>query len=76
MKYEYIFEKSKNITDLINHLDSDWFIREGWLLRKLYLEKKLNKQIQFELYINSRDSYQVLKRKLIWLINKYSINNT
>lgn len=76
MKYEYIFIKAKNITDLINHLEAGWFIRESWLLYKLYKEKKTWKQIQLELYINSRYTYQKMKQRLFNLLKKYSINDT
>jgi len=73
---ENIFKTSENIEDLTNKLESEWFLVESWLVRKLLIERKNNKTTKYELFINKKITYIRKKRKIFNLIDKYSLFDT
>lgn len=65
---EDIFRQNRTYEDLANVLEAKWFIREGWFVRKHIIERKDNKVVRYELYINSKRTYYRLKNRIFTLL--------
>ncbi|MDD3302272.1 MAG: hypothetical protein PHN31_01855 [Candidatus Gracilibacteria bacterium] len=68
---EYIFETIQDIESLSNKLEAEGFLVESGFIRKFLIERKTNKQVQYELYINSRRTYCRIKKSTLFLYYKY-----
>lgn len=64
--------KEKN-TCLFFRLQRKRFLLEAWFVEKFFIERKTNKEIKQELFINSETTYFRKKKKIINFYEKLSI---